>query len=139
MQQTATQQQVTAPLTATQLGMIYESLGSGQPWVNLEQILLGFDHDFPLPDAVEQGWKQVCNRHDALRLRLMWQKVETPHQLLTSIDEFSLTELDWSSTASMEQEAQLRDYLSEDRNAGMDPQRAPGWRLTYIRTGVDSG
>lgn len=139
VQQTATQEQVKAPLTATQLGMIYESLGSGQPWINLEQILLRFDQNFPLPEPLQAGWQQVCARHDALRLRLMWQKVETPHQLLTSIDEVALAQLDWSSRASMEQEALLRDFLAEDRNAGMDPQHSPGWRLTHIRTGVDSG
>ncbi|MBT8152592.1 amino acid adenylation domain-containing protein [Epibacterium ulvae] len=127
------------PVTAMQMAMIYESAGSNQPWVNLEQLVLRFDTDFPQQTQLTAIWQELVARYDVLRSVISWQKVRRPLQFTLDHVDIAVVALDWSNRTPQSHDAALNDFLCEDRDAGLDLQNGPGWRLAWIRCAGDSG
>lgn len=128
-----------APVTAMQMAMLLQSNGSDQPWVNVEQLVLKFQSDFPGSERVTWAWSELVSRYDALRTVIRWQNVERPSQQIFADVTVQLDMEDWRDQSSAEQDLSLRSFLRADRERGIALQDLPAWRLTYIQTGPARG
>ncbi|MFN3722299.1 MAG: non-ribosomal peptide synthetase [Paracoccaceae bacterium] len=122
-------------LTPLQLGMVYESTLAGQPWVNLEQVVVHLDDEDVDPDALRTAWGVVAARHDALRLSILWRKRVVPVQVLRDRIDVSLTHEDWAGLPRRRTDSMLEQFLEADREQGVDLESAPGWRVMLARLG----
>ncbi len=122
-------------LTPLQLGMVYESTLAGQPWVNLEQIVVHLDDEAIDPDALRTAWAVVAARHEALRLAILWRKRVVPVQRLHDRVDVALTVEDWSKLPIRRREGMLEQYLAADREQGVDLEAAPAWRVLLAHLG----
>ncbi len=127
------------PVTAMQMAMIYESAGSNQPWVNLEQMVLRFDRGFPQQTQLIAIWQELIARYDVLRSVISWQKVRRPLQFTLDHVDVALDARDWSKRRPQSHDAALNEFLCEDRDKGLDLQNSPGWRLAWLRRNDESG
>lgn len=123
------------PLTPLQLGMVYESVLSGRPWVNLEQIVVHLDDEVVGEDALRKAWAQVAARHEALRLSVLWRKRVTPVQVLRDRIEVALTVEDWSDLPPRRLAGMLGQFLEADREQGVDLEAGPAWRVMLAHLG----
>ncbi|WP_103333011.1 non-ribosomal peptide synthetase [Pseudotabrizicola formosa] len=122
-------------LTPLQLGMVYESVLAGRPWVNLEQVVVHLDDEVVDPAALRAAWTQVSARHEALRLSILWRKRVAPVQVLRDRIEVSLTVEDWSALPERRRAGMLHQFLEADRAAGVDLEAAPSWRVLLAQLG----
>ncbi|MDO9637831.1 MAG: amino acid adenylation domain-containing protein [Pseudotabrizicola sp.] len=122
-------------LTPLQLGMVYESVLAGRPWVNLEQIVVHLDDELVTEDALRLAWAQVAARHEALRLSVLWRKRVAPVQVLRDRVEVALTVEDWSALPPRRLAGMLDQFLEADREQGVDLEAAPAWRVLLAHLG----
>jgi amino acid adenylation domain-containing protein len=123
-------------LTPLQLGMVYESALAGQPWVNLEQVVVHLDDEEIDPSALRAAWIAVAKRHDALRLSILWRKRVSPVQVIHPEMSVDLPVEDWSALNPKRQTLALERFLTADRERGVDLEAAPSWRVQMIRLGA---
>ncbi|WP_406644621.1 amino acid adenylation domain-containing protein [Aliisedimentitalea scapharcae] len=123
------------PLTSMQMSMLYESRDTDQPWLNLEQVVVHFDHQEVCPQAVRTAWQEIAERHDALRLVFNWGQGETPGQRV--VDEFAvnLESLFWQDIPRADQPEKLEQFIRADRTAGVDIGTKPAWRVHLVQLG----
>ena len=120
-------------LTPLQLGMVYESTLAGQPWVNLEQVVVHLDAETIDPADLRAAWNAVAARHDALRLSILWRKRVSPVQIIHPDVAIDIEVEDWSSLTAKRQSLALERHLSADRERGVDLEASPSWRVQLIR------
>ncbi len=123
------------PLTPTQLGMIYESVLADRPWINLEQVVAHLPDEPADTHAMRAAWQRLAARHEALRTVFDWQGRDAAVQRVLPEVTVDFGEVDWSHLTAPDRDAALRDWLTQDRERGVDLTRAPCWRLTYFRIG----
>ena len=85
------------------------------------------------PEALEAAWRQTVDRHAVLRASVHWQKLKHPVQVVA---EQVATEIEWVDRRSEAVDGKLPnlDELIRDfRAEGIDPSRAPAWRLDIWR------
>lgn len=123
-------------LTPLQMGMVYESVLVGRPWVNLEQVVVHFDSEKIDPAALRQAWLETTARHDALRLSILWRKRAVPVQVVHAQATSNLTVEDWSEDSPQAQAKRLERYLELDREHGTDLEAAPSWRVALMKLGA---
>lgn len=123
------------PLTPLQLGMVYESVLAGRPWINLEQVVVHLDAETVEAEALEAAWAEVAARHEALRLSILWRKRVTPVQVLRERVEVAVTLEDWSALPARRRDGMLAQYLAADREQGVDLEGAPAWRVLLAHLG----
>ncbi|HEX5707326.1 MAG TPA: amino acid adenylation domain-containing protein, partial [Pyrinomonadaceae bacterium] len=83
--------------------------------------------------ALERAWRQVLERHPALRTSFVWHGVEQPLQIVHKGVGLPVEQLDWRALSTPEQEARFESFLGEDRARGLDLTEAPLMRLTLVR------
>ena len=120
-------------LTPLQLGMVYESTLAGQPWVNLEQVVVHLDDEEIDPADLRAAWNAVAARHDALRLSILWRKRVSPVQIIHPDVAIDIEVEDWSALTAKRQALALERHLSADRERGVDLEARPSWRVQLIR------
>lgn len=125
------------PATAMQQGLLLESTLAGRPWANLEQIVVeGAGPGFTLA-AMRTAWMALTARHDALRMVLASDGRGGFGQSVLAVHEPDLAEHDFSGLADDDEAAAVEDYLTQDRQAGLDPREQPGWRVRLLRFGAE--
>lgn len=122
-------------LTPLQLGMVYESTLAGQPWVNLEQVVVHLEDEDVDADALSRAWNTVAARHEALRLSILWRKRVTPVQIVRETVAVKVAVEDWSLMTPRRQSISMAQYLEDDRTRGVDLEGTPAWRVILIRMG----
>lgn len=123
-------------LTPLQLGMIYESVMAGRPDINLEQLVIHMDDEAFDMAAMQSAWDALTARHDALRSRFLWEGRDSPVQEVLPRIAVKMDAADWRDRDRAAQDAQLADWLRKDRARGVELDRAPAWRLSWIRLGA---
>lgn len=121
--------------TAMQQGLLLESTLAGRPWANLEQIVVeGAGPGFTLA-AMRTAWMALTGRHDALRMVLCPDGRGGFGQSVLAVHDPDLAEHDFSGLADGDKASAVEDYLTQDRQAGVDPRVQPGWRVRLLRLG----
>lgn len=124
------------PMTAMQMGLIYESTLVDRPWVNLEQIVCRLNDEPMQVEAMRAAWTSLAARHEALRCVFRWQGLDQPMQFALENPTIALKEVDLSPLDPKTQDQALADFLKMDRDLGVDLTAAPGWHLTWFRLGA---
>ncbi|HEU4797132.1 MAG TPA: amino acid adenylation domain-containing protein, partial [Pyrinomonadaceae bacterium] len=88
-------------------------------------------------NAFQHAWERVVERHSILRTSFVWEMTDEPLQVVHRRSPPPFLHLDWSTLSSAEQEAQLEQYLEEDRRRGFDLGEAPLMRLALMSLGGD--
>jgi amino acid adenylation domain-containing protein/non-ribosomal peptide synthase protein (TIGR01720 family) len=116
------------PLTPLQAGMLFHSLVDGDPTAYQDQvrIRLAGVRD---PRRFGQAWQQVVDRTPALRIRLAWQDVDRPVQVVTRHVTVPIVHYG--------PDADVDAVVAEDRRTGFDLAAGPLLRITVLTLSED--
>ncbi|WP_253728196.1 non-ribosomal peptide synthetase [Lentzea aerocolonigenes] len=121
-------------LAPVQSGMLFGVVGSpvdGLYWGQGVYELAG-----PIDAGRLAGaWRQVINRHPALRSGFVWEGVSEPVQIVPADVEMPLTTHDWSDLDEAAQQLRLQELLADDRALGFDLARPPLTRVHLVDRG----
>ena len=122
------------PLAPLQQGMVADSILTGDPGLNVEQIVCILKEPID-PERFRQSWIRTAADFDALRLRFTLQNGE-PRQRVDPSPEVPFAVLDWTASGSSASRRRLLDgFLEDDRAHGFDLFAAPLLRVTLIFVG----
>ncbi|KAA0921694.1 condensation domain-containing protein, partial [Streptomyces apricus] len=121
------------PLTPTQTGMLFHGLSQDDRGVYFQQLTFDLD-GVPDPAALAAAWQRVTDRTPVLRAHVVWQDVPEPLLVVRHRATVPVTHLDWRDLTEEERGHRLRDLLEQDRERGIDLDRAPLQRLVLART-----
>ena len=124
-------------LAPLQAGLLFHSLytpSSGEYFVRLTCTLSRKLN----PEALQQAWQEVVNRHAVLRTFFVWQDLKEPVQVVRQHVTLPWLSLDWRGLDPAIQEEQLAKFLAADLARGFDLQRAPLLRFALIQTDDDT-
>jgi amino acid adenylation domain-containing protein/non-ribosomal peptide synthase protein (TIGR01720 family) len=124
------------PLTPLQQGMVFHSLYAPASGVYVIQVSLELHGALNL-DRFVQAWQQVIDRHAVLRTAFVWDALEQPLQVVWRSVPLPLTQLDWRSLPTAQQQAQLAELRQQQQQQGFDLTLAPLMHLTLIQTAAD--
>ncbi|MDF1727087.1 MAG: amino acid adenylation domain-containing protein [Sulfitobacter sp.] len=121
-------------LTPMQMGMLFESVGTERPWVNVEQVVVEFDAQGLDDAALDAAWRAVQDRYEALRLIIDWRGGAEPRQWVgpKAVQAPAIEQWD----ARDEARATL---IAEDRETGFAMTGDMPWRLRVMRDGQGQG
>ncbi|MEZ5750785.1 MAG: amino acid adenylation domain-containing protein [Paracoccaceae bacterium] len=119
-------------LTPLQMGMVFESTLANRPWANLEQVVVHLDDEVIDPADLKRAWQLVSDRHDALRLSILWRDRLSPMQIVRPQITVDLATEDWSDRDPARFGDDLDAFLRADREQGVDLEKAPSWRVRLL-------
>jgi amino acid adenylation domain-containing protein len=122
------------PLTSLQAGLLYHSLADPDSGVYSSQLACRLRGELDA-SAFRAAWDRLLARHASLRVRLAWEGLEEPLQLVCRKVPLPWSYLDWSVLSTGEQDRQLAALLVADRRRGFDLRRGPLLRLVLIHLG----
>ncbi|OPF80196.1 non-ribosomal peptide synthetase [Streptomyces antioxidans] len=121
------------PLTPTQTGMLFHALAQGDRRAYFQQLTFVLD-GVPEPAALAAAWQRVADRTQVLRARAVWEGVSEPVQVVERGVRIPVALLDWRHLSGPdERREELRRFLAEDRERGLDLAAAPLTRLALAR------
>lgn len=133
------------PLSPIQLGMLFESLREARmdsenrttadrAGVYLIQCVVQLKETIDAPTML-RALETTAARHTILRTSLRWDGLESPVQLVYQEIKLPFQEQDLCHLSGQEQELALARFLGEDRQRGLDLNKAPLFRATLFRLG----
>ena len=121
------------PLSPTQEGMLFHSAYAPESGVYVQQWTCTLRGDLD-PSAFQAAWRQVVDRHPALRTSFHWVDSDRPVQVVHRQVDPPLEEFDWSGEPPDVRAGRFAEFLSADRERGFVASWAPLLRLALIRT-----
>lgn len=124
------------PLSPMQQTMLLHSLHAKGPdpgFLQLRCTLHG-NLDF---DTFDSAWRQVIDRHQALRSSIHWKDLDKPLQVVLRNVTIPWTRQKWKVGALIEAQPPLQAYLEADRNRGFDLSAPPVMRLALFQVRDD--
>ncbi|MEM8934402.1 MAG: condensation domain-containing protein, partial [Acidobacteriota bacterium] len=129
------------PLSPTQRGLLLYLVVSGSDGRPSNAFFEQFHATFhgPLdPAHLRAAWEHVIERHPSLRTLFLWERRDTPVQVvLRSIDVPFVVE-DWRDRSAEQQEADLEALLRAEQDRGFRLDRGPLVRFFVLRTGDET-
>lgn len=123
-------------LSPTQESLILEKPSSIEPGRYCSQFSCRLVGKLDLT-AIEDAWRNIVRRHQALRSALALNRLEHPVQIVFKDVALPVSHHDWRDVSAEALTQRLIDYLLEDREAGFNPIEAPLFRLSFIRVSDD--
>ncbi len=120
------------PLSPMQEGMLFHSLYEPESGVYFEQFSFTVHGNLDV-SAFELAWRQVVERHPALRTLFVWKNRTKQLQVVLKKVSLPWTNLDWRELSPVEQEDQLEVFLQAARNKGFELDKAPLMRCALIQ------
>ncbi|MFP2964367.1 condensation domain-containing protein, partial [Myxococcus sp. 1LA] len=122
------------PLSPLQHGILISHLQERETQPYFNQI--SFELEGPLDEAAfTEAWRQTAGQYDILRTAFFWEGLDAPLQAVMREVSLPFGTEDLRALAPAEREARLAAFFEEDRRRGLVLSRAPGFRLTLLRTG----
>jgi len=125
------------PLTPTQEGMLFQTLKGVGEATYFGQIVLSFAAS-PELHHWQAAWREVLQRHVALRVAVVWRGRETPAQRIAREFEPEWVIRDWREYTAEQFAHHWEAYLQQDRQRGFDVEQAPLLRFT-LALSADGG
>src|SRR5215207_2218406 len=125
------------PLSPMQQGMLFHTLyapGSGAYVVHISCTMRGALH---IP-AFKRAWQTVLQRHQILRSAFLWERLDSPLQVVRQHVELDWNEQDWRELPPAAQKERLDAYLWDEHLRGFDLSKAPLLHLTLFRLADDT-
>ncbi|HXM57227.1 MAG TPA: amino acid adenylation domain-containing protein [Candidatus Dormibacteraeota bacterium] len=122
------------PLSSLQRGLLFNSLRSQRPGVEVAQLVCRMREALD-PHALEQAWNRVVARHAALRTGIRW---DATGSLLQEVHRTALVPMeqgDWRAHPAQQQRELLERYLRADRMRPFQLDVPPLLRLACFRLG----
>jgi NRPS condensation-like uncharacterized protein len=119
-------------LSAMQQGMLFHSLYDPEESLYAVQFACTLSGKVN-PEALQQTWQEVVNRHSVLRTFFVWQDLKEPVQIVRQHVRLPWLSLDWRAVAPTLQQQRLAEFLAADLARGFDLQQAPLMRLALIQ------
>ena len=116
-------------LTPMQLAMLSESSIAGQPWVNLEQIVVHFAEGQADESRIRTALLALMERHDALRMKVQWNMDGRPCQIAVTPGNVPLANV--TIDAAPDKDG-LHSFLDTDRTRGIDVTDGLPWRASLL-------
>jgi amino acid adenylation domain-containing protein/non-ribosomal peptide synthase protein (TIGR01720 family) len=116
------------PLTPLQAGMLFHSLVDGDPTAYQDQVRIRLS-GVRDPERFGQAWQQVVDRTSALRIRLAWQDVDRPVQVVARHVTVPVVHHG--------PDADVDAVVAEDRRTGFDLAAGPLLRITVLTLSDD--
>ncbi|NVJ10774.1 AMP-binding protein, partial [Myxococcus sp. AM001] len=123
------------PLSSLQHGILISHLQEQETQPYFNQI--SFELEGPLDEAAfTEAWRQTADQYEILRTAFFWEGLDAPLQAVMREISLPFATEDLRALSPAEQEARLAAFFEEDRRRGLVLSRAPGFRLTLLRTGA---
>jgi amino acid adenylation domain-containing protein len=122
------------PLSPMQQGMLFHTLYSPGSGIYLDQISCVLSGELNVA-AFGRAWRQVLDRHAALRTGFLWEGLKEPVQVVRRGVELPLETLDWSAVDEDGQRALFDAHLETNRKLGFELSNPPLMRLALIKLG----
>jgi non-ribosomal peptide synthase protein (TIGR01720 family) len=119
-------------LSPMQQGMLFHSLYDTEESMYVVQFACALSGEVN-PEALQQAWQEVVNRHSVLRTFFVWQDLKEPVQIVRQQVSLPWLSLDWRALSPSLHQQQLSEFLAADLARGFDLQLAPLMRLALIR------
>ncbi|WP_167543313.1 non-ribosomal peptide synthetase [Streptomyces violaceusniger] len=120
-------------LSPLQVGMLFHSLFTTGSTDYFEQAIFTLAGHIETR-AFESAWRQIAERHPALRTTVHWQDVPRPLQLVHRDVDIDIVWLDWRNLDDNAMESARADLLAQDKARGFQLDARPPIRLTIMRT-----
>jgi surfactin family lipopeptide synthetase C len=120
------------PLSPLQEGLLFHALYSPEGGEYISQISCVMRGELNV-DALKEAWRQVVQRHAALRTFFLWEGLRKPVQVVQKHLDLTWEEFDWRGA----QREQLTAYLAHEQTRSFQLSRAPLMRLALIRLSDD--
>ena len=120
-------------LTPVQMGMYTSARVAGRPWLYVEQIVVDMPCEDLQPDHMQAAWQDLVQAHPALRLKITENEHGVPVQQLTDAARVAVETVDFRNLQAADAETAFAQFLSTDRDAGIDPSAAPAMRVTLVQ------
>ncbi len=125
------------PLSPLQQGLLFHTLYAPKSGIYVEQFCCIIRGDLDVA-AFRESFRQVIDRHTALRTAYRWQDLDQPLQVVHRHAELPFEEHDWRTAAAVRQQEWLADYVRTDRERGFVLSRAPLLRGALFRVAADA-
>ena len=120
------------PLSPMQQGMLFHSVYAAESSIYFEQLSCVLRGELNVA-ALKRAWQEVLDRHAVLRSSFAWEDLEEPVQIVERDVSMPITEMDWRTLSTDEQNTCLTEFLVADRAAGFDLREAPLMRVALIQ------
>ncbi|NEO46167.1 MAG: amino acid adenylation domain-containing protein, partial [Moorea sp. SIO4A3] len=120
------------PLSPMQQGMLFHSLYAPNSGVYFEQMTFKLKGNLNVA-ALKESWQLVVDRYSTLRTFFVWENRPTPLQVVLKQVELPWSNLDWRELSATEQQQQLSEMLSTQRESGFQLNLAPLMSCTLIQ------
>ncbi|MGJ8615504.1 MAG: non-ribosomal peptide synthetase [Sulfitobacter sp.] len=122
-------------LTPQQQNMYASAALTGQPWQYVEQIVVRLKSEVLDADAMGQAWSELAAAHPALRNVIVAASTGAPVQQVRPPAQIFPKLFDWRHYDQAQIDQELRQFLDEDRTAGVDATVTPAFRVAIFHTG----
>jgi amino acid adenylation domain-containing protein len=120
------------PLTPMQEGILFHSLLTPGSGMYFEQFCCKIHGPLDIT-LFQSAWKQIANRHPALRTLITWKNRKQPLQIVRSQVEIPWRIESWREIPADSQENKLKSYLESDRKKGFELSVPPLMRLALFQ------
>ncbi len=121
------------PLAPVQEGILFHSLQAGpRGGVYIQQLSAEIRGGCDVA-LLAQAWQTVLQQYPHLHATFTWAGLRLPLQRIKEPQPVPFTLLDWRASAATEHAQMLRNFLEQDRAAGLDLRQGPLMRFTLIR------
>ena len=125
------------PLSPMQEGMLFHTLMAPGSGIFVTQAVWRLEGRLD-PEALEEAWADLVQRHPILRTGFFWTRAETPLQVVFSRLRPRVRFEDLRSLDAGSRSRSVRTALARDREEGFDLQQPPLTRLSLFRVGDGS-
>src|SRR5262245_41351461 len=119
------------PLSPMQQGMLFHRLQGGAPGVDVEQVICEL-HEKIRAARFEQAWREVIERHPALRTGFQWSADGEARQTVVPASRIRLDFHHAEFGSEHEARRGLEEYLLADRRAGFATLNPPLLRVALL-------
>lgn len=123
--------QTVYPLTPIQTGLLFHAIENLKSYAYFIQTYWHSARKYN-NKAMLEAWNLLISNHELLRATYLWDGIDKPIQIIHKQAKITIIEKDWTTCLPEEQERKFNEYLMQDREIGIDLQKAPLMRLTII-------
>lgn len=124
------------PLSTMQTGLLFHHLTEkeDQGFLNVQCII---DGELSI-NILQKAWNLAIERHPVLRTSVHWEKIKKPIQVVIPNSKIDFNVLDWSDSATNEQQKKLDELKIINKRNGINFQKKPLSQISLVKIKPDS-
>ncbi|WP_242603247.1 non-ribosomal peptide synthetase [Marinomonas sp. MED121] len=121
------------PLAPMQEGLLFHTLMNPEQGMYLLQYRHVMEMESLNQTAFQRAWSAVVQRHELLRTAFVWKQQKRPLQVVYKEVDLPVELMDWRGVSEQAQQQKLDEMLAQERQAGLDFNKAPIMRVRLIQ------